>query len=319
MEFFQRILQLPLAELLSDLHGLLATLCLVLYGAIFVTIAVYRKYSLQNLHKPLVWLLGIQTLVLGAVSTAGIVIYVAYRSPGGAREFLLKSADTGWLHNIVFEYKEYLGALVPWLLLMVSFFLVIRLGKEMYKNRDALRLVLTNVIVSASFVLLTSCLAVLVAKMAPLEKFNAGADLFSKGSDIAVIGAFVTLIVIGGIFWLVNFALGKPGNEAGQGNSLASMMYGSAAGLTVEWILDWAQAASPSFKTAITYVPGIGQYSGVIMWSLVAIALVTLVVWLATMKLKRPLSLKAAGWVLVISALVQVVFFFAPFYHLFIK
>jgi hypothetical protein len=319
MEFFQNLFQLPLAEQLSNLHGLLATLSLLVYGALFVAIPVYKKYQAGNLYKPLLYMLGIQTLLIGAVTTFGIIVYVAYRAAGGAREFLLSNAGTGWLHNIVFEYKEYLCAITPWLLLMVAFFTAARLGSQLYKNKSALKLILTLVIVSAIFVLLTATLAVLVTKMAPLEKFSAGADLFSKGGIIAIIVAILTLLVLGGIFWLINFILGHQIKEPKNTNPAAAMMYGSAAGLTVMWIFDWVQAASPAFKAAITYVPGIGQYSGVVLWGLIAVVVVTLAVWLITLGIKRPTPLIAAGWVLVTSALIQIIFLFPPFYHLFIK
>jgi hypothetical protein len=319
VEFFQNLFQLPVAEQLSNLHGLLATLTLFMYGALFVAIPVYKKYQAGNMYKPLLYLLGIQTLLVGAVTTFGIIVYVTYRTAGGARDFLLGNAGTSWLHNIVFEYKEYLCAITPWLLLMVAFFVAARLGQQLYKNKAALKLILTFVIVSAIFVLLTATLAVLVTKMAPLEKFSVGADLFSRGGIIAIIVAILTLIVLGGIFWLINFRLGRQIKDPQNTNPAAAMMYGSAAGLTVMWIFDWAQAASPAFKAAITYVPGIGQYSGVVLWGLIAVVVITLAVWLVTLVIKKRVPVIAAGWVLVISALIQILFFFPPFYHLFIK
>jgi hypothetical protein len=96
-------------------------------------------------------------------------------------------------------------------------------------------------------------------------------------------------------------------------------MYGSAAGLTVMWILDLAQAANASFKQSIMYVPSVGQYSGVMILSLIAIIIASLLIWLATLSIKKGWSLTAAFWVLMVSAWVMVIAFFPPFYHLFIK
>jgi len=317
MEFLLKLLQLPLAEQVANLHGLLAILSLLMYGSLFTVILLYKKFKLEDLHKPLLYLLGIQTLIITAISMAGIVAYIAYRAPGGAREFLLSSANTNWLHNIAFEYKEYLCGITPWLLLMVAFFVAARLGSTIYKNRAVLRLLLACVAVSVLFVLLTATMAVLVAKIAPLGKFMVGNDLFPNGGLIVIGATLLTVIVIAGLFSLINFVR-KP-SENRNINSVASMMYGSSAGLTMTWVLNMAQEANFNFKQSIAYLPSVGPYGGVIIWSLVTVVVVTLILWLATSKIKKEMPVVAAGWVLIISALIQIVAFFPPFYHLFIR
>lgn len=319
MEFFQNLLGLPLAEQLSNFHGLLATLCILGFGGLFVIIPVYRSRGFESLHKPLLYLLGIQSLGVLAVSAIGIIAYVAYRTAGGAREFLLSNAQTGWLHNIVFEYKEYMCGITPWLLLGIAFFIALRCGSTLYKNRGLLNLILASAITSAVFVFITSTLAVLIAKVAPLEKFAVGGNLFPAGGNVVIVVAIVTAIVIGGLFWLLNSKISEQKKAAGNYNSLISIMYGSAIGLTVMWILDLGQAANPAFKQSLTYLSSVGQYGGVVLWSLVATVIASLVIWLATIKMKNTMSVTAAGWVLLISAWIQVVAFFPPFYHLFIK
>jgi hypothetical protein len=319
MEFFQKLLSLPLAEQVSNLHGLLATLCILGFGALFVIIPVYSKYGPENLHKPLLYILGIQSLFVGAVSTAGIVAYVAYRTAGGAREFILGSPQTSWLQSIAFEYKEYLCGIAPWLLLAVAFFIALRLGSALHKNKAVLNLILIAAITSAVLVFITSTLAVLIAKIAPLEKFAVGDNLFQAGGNIVIGIAVLTVIVIGGLFWLLSTKSSEQAKAAGNYNSLIAIMYGSAAGLTVMWILDLAQAANASFKQSIMYVPSVGQYSGVMILSLIAIIIASLLIWLATLRIKKGWSLTAAFWVLMVSAWVMVIAFFPPFYHLFIK
>ena len=85
------------------------------------------------------------------------------------------------------------------------------------------------------------------------------------------------------------------------------------------WILDLAQAANAGFKQAITFIPSVGQYSGVMILSLIAIIVASLVIWMVTLKIKKGWSIKTAYWVLVVSAWVMAIAFFPPFYHLFIK
>jgi len=318
MEFFLKLLQMPFAEQISNFHGLLAIVSLFLYGAIFTSILVASKFSLEALHKPLLYMLGIQTLIIAAASTVGMTIYIAYRSPGGAREFLLSSPATSWLHTIAFEYKEYLCSIVPWLLLLIAFFVILRLGPAVLKNRPAVRLLLAFVTTSALFVLITATMAVLIAKIAPLEKFLPGNDILAEGGLSVITAMALAVLVAAAIYILINFTAKKDNVGRSFGNSLASMMYGAAAGLTVSWILNIVQTANSGFARAVTYVPSVGPYSGVIAWSLMAVFVATLAIWLITLGIRKQMSLIAAGWVLIICALVQVVAFFPPFFELFI-
>jgi hypothetical protein len=315
MEFFRNISDLPLAEKIANLHGLLATTALLIFGATVVVILILKRYRQEGLHRPLAYLLGVQTLLVGATSAIGIIAYVAYRTPDGARDFLRGDTDTVWLHNIAFEYKEYLCAITPWLLVMVAFFVVLKLGPRLYHHKWALSFVLSATIVSAVFLMLTAALAVLVSKVAPLQKFAVGSDFFSRGGDTVVVAAIITSIVLGCIFWLIT--RGRAGEGSENLGSIAAIMYGSAAGLTLLWVLNMSKEASESLRESLAYVESIGPYSGVVLWSLVTIAVMVLVIWLITLKVKR-LSPGIAGVVLIVSALIQVVTLFPPFYRLFI-
>jgi hypothetical protein len=318
MDFFRNIFNFPLAEQVANLHGLFSTLALIGFGAVFVLIILIRKgYGQEKLHKPLAYVLGIQTLLIGLLSTTGIVAYVAYRTNGGARSFLLSTPGTAWLHNLVFEYKEYLGGVAPWLLIMVAFFLVLYLGPRLYQNKVAQRFILASNIVSIIFLIIVATLAVLVSKIAPLQKFPVGSDLFTRGGNIVLLTAFLTVLVLGGIFWLITRRAKRTNQDGENHNSLAAVMYGSSIGLTLMWALNMAKEASPALKNSIAYINSVGPYSGVVIWSLVAIAAGTLVVRLATLKVKS-LSLNAAAVTLIACSALQVLMFFPPFYHLFI-
>jgi hypothetical protein len=319
MDFFRNVFGFPVAEQIANLHGLFSTLALLAFGAIFaVIILICKGHEQERLHKPLAYLLGIQILLMGLLSVAGIVAYVAYRTPGGARDFLQGSLGTTWLHTIVFEYKEYLGAITPWLLIMVAFFLVLNLGPRLYKNKVALNFVLASNIVSAVFLVLVAALAVLVAKVAPLQKFPVGSDLFTRGGNIVVLAAFITAVVLAVLFWLLTRRRHSTDETGENYNSLAAVMYGSSIGLTSMWALNIAKEASPALKNSIAYINSVGPYSGVVTWSLVAIVAGTLLIRLATLKVKS-LSLNAAAVTLIACSALQLLMFFPPFYMVFIS
>jgi hypothetical protein len=318
LEFLNNILNLPLAEKVADLHGLFATLSLLVYGAIVTIILLVKKNEAGNLHKPLICLLGVQTLLVGATSTAGIVAYVAYRTAGGAREFLINNPETAWLHSIVFEYKEYLCGITPWLLMMVAFLVAVSMRRSLYGNKPVLRYILISTIVSAVFLLLTSSLAVLVAKVAPLQDFEVGGDLFSRGGNVVVLASIVTAIALFVTFWLVTRQARSEDQDGQSLNSLAAMMYGSAVGLTVMWILNIAKEAMKPLGNSLAYVGSVGPYSGVISWSVIAIVIATIGVRLSTFKMSAIIPLLAAGWILIASAMIQIIAFFPPFYKMLI-
>jgi hypothetical protein len=119
------------------------------------------------------------------------------------------------------------------------------------------------------------------------------------------------------VFWLVTRRRSRT-NETGETyNSLAAVMYGSSIGLTLMWALNMAKEASPALKNSIAYINSVGPYGGVVTWSLVAIVAGTLVVRLATLKVKS-LSLNKAAVTLIACSALQLLMFFPPFYRLFI-
>jgi len=194
---------------------------------------------------------------------------------------------------------------------MVAFFLVLYLGPRLYKNKVALRFVLASNIVSAVFLVLVAALAVLVAKVAPLQRFPVGSDLFTRGGNIVVLAAFITAVVLAVLFWLLTRRRHSTDETGENYNSLAAVMYGSSIGLTSMWALNIAKEASPALKDSIAYINSVGPYSGVVTWSLVAIVAGTLLIRLATLKVKS-LSLNAAAVTLIACSALQLLMFFPP-------
>ena len=314
MEFFRRLFEYPLAEQISNFHGLVTFLSFLAFGAIAVLVVLIRRGvdGNHNLQRPLATILGIQSVLVFITSLTGIIAYVDYRTAGGARTFLLETEERSWLHEIVFEYKEYIGAITPWLLILIAFFLVAYLGRRVYESRAAQTYVMAANIISLVFIMLTAALAVLVVKEAPLQDFDVGPGLFSRGGNLVVLFGFLFLVLIAGLYWFMSR------NEVeGADNAFAAMMYGGAFGLTVMWIVLIIKENNPGFNTAIAYIKSVGPYSGVILFSLIAIIVGTLVAWILTRRGRA--SLSTASWILFIACFVQLIMLFPPVWHLFVS
>src|SRR5205814_3010840 len=108
------VLVSPVVTLLGDsanamasaLHGLMAFLLMIT-----ATIGLYQGYrlyrgELTDLHDVL--LPSVVNAVLAFMTILfGNWIYIAYRAPGGPREYFLKNAPM--IHSIYFEFKEYIA------------------------------------------------------------------------------------------------------------------------------------------------------------------------------------------------------------------
>src|SRR3989344_8961890 len=120
-ELFRGIFSLSYWDVLTDMHGLLAMVLLILFGA-----ALILFFSLSKFAQAARWLkyvLSALVLNLVAVDVMGLYIYGAYRAAEGPRTLLKSSPDTAWLHGIVFEHKEML-AYAPWLVILVALIIV---------------------------------------------------------------------------------------------------------------------------------------------------------------------------------------------------
>ena len=164
-EFLDKVFSLSVWEVLSDVHGGLAMLSLILFGAAFVLV------TKQQIKRSTRWLkfvllgLWVDLILLDAF---GLYIYVPYRAKGGPRTALLASEETSWLHKLIFEHKEFL-AFAPPALLLVATVLVWRYKGALGEQTLLRRTVLASLVLALVFVLVVATEAVLVTKAAPLQ------------------------------------------------------------------------------------------------------------------------------------------------------
>lgn len=167
-EFLSGFIEIPFWSKFADLHGMLGMLSLILLGAALVLYFFSEKVKTAvGWLKTILLLLFFDILLLDIF---GLIVYIPYRAKGGAKFDLVGSETTAWLHEIVFEHKEFL-AFAPLIMTIVAFFIVHKLedsfmNKEKYKW---LRLaVLVSLVFSLIFVLTVAAEAVLVTKTAPV-------------------------------------------------------------------------------------------------------------------------------------------------------
>jgi len=118
-------------------------------------------------HKTITTFLFINIFLLDIL---GLTIYAPYRAEGGPRTLLKASSENAWLHNIVFEHKEFL-AFAPLVLTFCAFFVVLKLGdsfSDNEANKWLRKSVLFSLILALVFVLIVAAEATLVTKAAPL-------------------------------------------------------------------------------------------------------------------------------------------------------
>lgn len=166
-EFFEKILNLNYWEVMSDLHGGLAMISLILFGAVIILLKSVDKFA-----RAAAWLkTGLLGLLvsLSALDFMGLFIYRAYRdaAPTSPRSILKSSDDTAWLHSTVFEHKEFL-ALVPVVLIAVATIIVFKEGRSFKDNTRLRKIVIFAVLTALFYVLVVAAEAVLVTKAAPL-------------------------------------------------------------------------------------------------------------------------------------------------------
>lgn len=166
-EFLTKISQIPFWSKLANFHGFLAMTSLILFGSALIL------YFLCSRHADIIkWLktvslfLFINILIL---DIAGMTIYVPYRIEGGPRTALKSSEELAWLHNIVFEHKEFL-AFAPLVLTLTAFLIIGKLNNNFGDGRYLWlrKSVLVSFLLSLIFLLIVAAEAVLVAKVVPL-------------------------------------------------------------------------------------------------------------------------------------------------------
>ncbi len=167
-ELLNGIIEIPFWSKFADFHGMIGMLSLILLGSALTLYFLSEKVKAAvGWLKTILLLLFFDILLLDIL---GLIVYIPYRAKGGAKFDLVGSETTAWLHEIVFEHKEFL-AFAPLIMTIVAFFIVHKLGdsfmdKEKYKwFRLA---VLISIIFSLVFVLVVAAEAVLVTKTAPV-------------------------------------------------------------------------------------------------------------------------------------------------------
>lgn len=167
-ELISGLQRISLLSQLANFHGSLAMLSLILFGATIILYFFTTRINLSiNWLKGTLFALFMDLLLL---DIAGLIIYIPYRGAGGSKSILVASKDTAWLHNVIFEHKEFL-AFAPPILIFTAFFIVLKLANSFGDDNKLhyLRLaVLSSIVLALLFVLVVAAEAVLVTKAAPI-------------------------------------------------------------------------------------------------------------------------------------------------------
>lgn len=166
-ELFEGLSKFTFWSWLANSHGTLAMLSLILFGAGIVLYFLADKIELAVKWLKVTLLALFADLVL--LDIFGLTVYIPYRAEGGPRTILKGSEDFAWLHNIIFEHKEFL-AFAPPILILVAFMIVSQMGGKLSGpgNRYLSLSVIAALILSLIFVLVVAGEAVLVTKTVPI-------------------------------------------------------------------------------------------------------------------------------------------------------
>lgn len=168
MEVLNKLLAMSFWERFVNFHGLLAMLSLVLFGTgIILYFVVKKNDAFFGWFKKILFFLFAN---LALLDIAGLLVYMPYRASGGPRTILRASESTAWLHNVIFEHKEFL-AFAPPILIMTAYLVTQFLGKD-FNSKAVLvlrRSVIVSLLASLILVLLVAAEATLVVKAAPLK------------------------------------------------------------------------------------------------------------------------------------------------------
>lgn len=168
MEIIGQLLDLPFWSKFADVHGMIAMLSLILFGA-----GIILYFATQKNIEFVGWLKAVLVTLfadLALLNIFGLTVYIPYRTEGGPRTVLKASEATAWIHGVIFEHKEFL-AFAPFLIILVAFIVTESLGKR-FNDKDVALLrksVIFSLIIALIFVLLVAAEGVIVTKTAPVE------------------------------------------------------------------------------------------------------------------------------------------------------
>ena len=165
-----KIIEVPFWEKFANFHGMLAMLALILFGAAFALLFFSGKIS--SAVRTLKIVLAALFVDILLLDIAGLTVYMPYRAAGGPKTVLIGSEETAWLHEIIFEHKEFL-AFAPLVLTFAALVVVTKLGDSFGDNEKfkwLRRAVFVALGLSLIFVLTVAAEAVMVTKAAPVGK-----------------------------------------------------------------------------------------------------------------------------------------------------
>jgi len=168
IEVLQNLLNLPFWSKFADIHGMLAMLSLILFGAGIVLYFIVKKNP-----EFISWLKAVLIVLfanLALLDIFGLTVYIPYRAEGGPRSVLKASEATAWLHGVVFEHKEFM-AFAPPLLILVAFIVTETVGKNWSSDKVAFlrKSVIFSLVAALIIVLIVAAEGVIVTKVAPVE------------------------------------------------------------------------------------------------------------------------------------------------------
>lgn len=148
-------------EYVSAFHGLGATVFLI--GS---TIAVYLAWRLYTgeikAFRDLKWMAAFSTAMSIFTIGFGNWIYIAYRAPGGPRNYFMGTLPP--VHEVFFEFKEFI-ALFTLPMFLVSTFLLWRYGESLVKHREARAAASIPILLGWIFLVLAYTLGAAITKL----------------------------------------------------------------------------------------------------------------------------------------------------------
>lgn len=165
-ELLEGLGTLTLKEVYLNIHGALAMASLILFGALIALILLWKKNP--NLTDKIKKLWAWQLATITSLYLMGLFVYIPYRGKGGAKYTLVANHETAWLHEIVFEHKEFL-ALAPLILAVVGLWITWKLGRDKANAPTVRNIGLFCAIAGLVLLLLVAAEAVLVTKVAPVR------------------------------------------------------------------------------------------------------------------------------------------------------
>lgn len=152
-------------EAVTVWHGILATIFIITFAAIAEILWDATPERIKRLR-----IIMVVTAVAVVLHVAfGTYLYQFYRAktPTSPRSLILESSRP-WLHTILMEYKEFVGGLVPILIISALYAVFYYTASELSAKRGVRLSILTIVTFAFVFTLIAFAAGALITKYAPL-------------------------------------------------------------------------------------------------------------------------------------------------------